>query len=277
MQDILNGTAGLSFSRMRQEHPHNEDYHLHAHENYELLYFIEGRGRYLVEGHEYPIGKDCVMIMRPGEVHRLLIDETVPYERICINFRPEILEPLDPEGVLLSLYDGRPLGTHNRYTVDHGEELLALLPETGKDAPSGIFELAARLFLFRCLYELCRQSGQQHPTTDSIPLEPVLQYINSHLTEELSLSHVTSRFYISPAQLNRLMKRSVGTTFWNYVQVKRLLIAKTMIRHGAPAGEAAARCGFGEYSAFYRAYRKQFGVSPLADRQLSPPAEAEST
>jgi len=73
-----------------------------------------------------------------------LIDETVPYERICINFRPEILEPLDPEGVLLSLYDGRPLGTHNRYTVDHGEELLALLPETGKDAPSGIFELAAR-------------------------------------------------------------------------------------------------------------------------------------
>ena len=268
MRDILYGNAVLYFSRARREHPNNEDYHLHAHETYELLYFVEGRGRYLVEGHEYPSGKDCVMIMRPGEVHRLLVDETVPYERICINFRPELLESLDPDGLLLSLYDGRQLGERNRYTVDCGEELLSLLPEPGEESRSGAPELAARVFLLRCLYELCRQSGQRSPAAaDSIPLEPVLQYINNHLTEELSLSLIAARFYISPAQLNRLMKRSVGTTFWSYVQVKRLLIAKTLLRHGAPAGEAAARCGFGEYSAFYRAYKKQFGVSPQADRQ----------
>lgn len=269
--DMVFENTLMTFSWARREHPRKEEYSLHAHENYELLYFIEGRGDYLVEGYEYPIGKDCVMIMRPGEVHRLLIDETVPYERICINFRPQLLESMDPEGLLMALFDRRKLGERNRYVVDCGEELMALLPTYTEMETAGMPELSARLFLLRCLYELCRQSVQRSPAADEpMPLEPVLQYINHHLTEELSLQGIAARFYISPAQLNRQMKRMVGTTFWNYVLVKRLLAAKAYIRQGVPAGEAAGRCGFGEYSAFYRAYKKQFGVSPQTDRYHEP-------
>ena len=35
---------------------------------------------------------------------------------------------------------------------------------------------------------------------------------------------------------------------------------------GVPITRAAANCGFRDYSAFYRAYKKRYGVSPAAER-----------
>ena len=98
----------------------------------------------------------------------------------------------------------------------------------------------------------------------------MLTFINRHLGDELSLNAVAAQFYISPAQLNRQLKRSVGTTFWHYVLVKRLLLAKSLLLQGVPAGEAARQSGFSEYTAFYRAYKKQFGISPRSDLHGAP-------
>ena len=41
-----------------------------------------------------------------------------------------------------------------------------------------------------------------------------------------------------------------------------MLSAARLIREGVPAGQAAAECGFNDYSAFSRAFRETFGVSP---------------
>ena len=48
---------------------------------------------------------------------------------------------------------------------------------------------------------------------------------------------------------------------------KRLLSAARLIRAGVPAAKAAADSGFGDYSAFHRAFRESFGVSPGALRK----------
>ena len=44
------------------------------------------------------------------------------------------------------------------------------------------------------------------------------------------------------------------------VEARRLILA------GMPATRAAAECGFRDYSAFYRAYQKQFHHAPSDDR-----------
>ena len=266
MNNVGCRTARFTFSRTRDEHPRREAYALHAHENFELLYIVEGKGHFLVEGREYPLAKNTAMIMRPGEVHRLLVEEDSPYERVCVNVRGELFRELDPEGLLLAPFLRRGLGERNRYRLSCGEELMELL-SSGEESgwEPGSLELTAQMFLLRCLFEIRSQQGLRKLSAEPLPLEPVLGFINENLGEELSLRSVAARFYVSPAQLNRQMKRSVGTTFWSYVMVKRLLFAKSLLQQGIPAGEASRRCGFGEYSAFYRAYKKHFGVAPRAD------------
>ena len=44
------------------------------------------------------------------------------------------------------------------------------------------------------------------------------------------------------------------------------MLAREKIADGMPVGEACYACGFGEYSAFARAYKKQFSVSPRTAR-----------
>ena len=53
-----------------------------------------------------------------------------------------------------------------------------------------------------------------------------------------------------------------GVTVHAYVRQKRLVNAARLIREGTPAAKAAADSGFTDYSAFHRAFRESFGMSP---------------
>ncbi len=91
-----------------------------------------------------------------------------------------------------------------------------------------------------------------------------IAYVNSHIFDELSLTDLSERFFLSKSQFCRKFKEATGATPWGYITEKRLVAAKSMINEGAAAGEAAEKCGFGDYSAFYRAYRKRFNTSPYS-------------
>ena len=62
--------------------------------------------------------------------------------------------------------------------------------------------------------------------------------------------------------LTAALAACTGTTAHAYVRQRRLLAAARLIRNGTPAGQAAAACGFGDYSSFCRAFRSAFGTRP---------------
>ena len=90
----------------------------------------------------------------------------------------------------------------------------------------------------------------------------ILQYLNAHLTEGLTIDELAARFYISKYHMMRRFRDETGYTIHGYVTEKRLLLAQQLLEQGIPSGEAALRCGYQEYSTFSRAYKKQFDRSP---------------
>jgi AraC-like DNA-binding protein len=93
-------------------------------------------------------------------------------------------------------------------------------------------------------------------------IRQVLSYINEHLTEELTVEQLSERVYLSRYHFMRLFKAQTGSTVHAWVRQKRLLCAARLIREGVPAVKAAADSGFGDYSAFHRAFRESFGIAP---------------
>ena len=49
---------------------------------------------------------------------------------------------------------------------------------------------------------------------------------------------------------------------------QRLMVARLYMRQGIPLGQIWEQAGFCDYSAFYRAFRQEYGFSPREYRNL---------
>ncbi len=255
------------------QRPEPEDYYMHAHERYELFHFISGSAKYFVEGTEYTLTPHDTLLIRPFEVHRLvLVDDTVPYERAVIHFSDKMFgRDSSAPKTLLRPFNDRELGRGNRYeaTTFSGEgwpfhgNVSQLFARMGDDAE--VF-IAAKVqsFLAETLLPFAKRDRNETPFSEKIT--GVLEYINTHLYEDLTVSRICEECFLSRAQLNRLFKYATGTSVWQYITTKRLLQAKTRIRNGERPTDVYEKCGFAEYSSFYRAYKAKFGNSPEQDK-----------
>ena len=66
--------------------------------------------------------------------------------------------------------------------------------------------------------------------------------------------------------MNKIFKKATGNSIGEYVIKKRLLIAQQLIKTGMTSTNACQASGFGDYSNFYKAYVKFFGVSPKEEK-----------
>ncbi len=252
--------VGLSHSL--DEAPDPEKFTLHTHSRLELYCFLQGRGVYHIEGSAYPLMPGDILLMQPGEAHYIALEPGVPYERIVVNFTPELLSPLDPKGCLLRpFYDRRP-GEKNRYAAQYDFQLYL---KTVID-PQGDPAINVLAGLVPLLNRLCRLQAQAPPQGDSLAHQ-IISYVNQNLSDPPHADALCQRFFLSKSQLGRLVRRSTGTTLWNYITRKRLAMARQLLRAGESPTQVFSRCGFRDYPSFYRAYVKAYGLPPSAEVQ----------
>lgn len=235
---------------------------MHTHDNYEIYCFLKGNAKYYVEGTIYSLRPGDILIMKKAEAHSLLMKDTMPYERIVINFYVDALLD-DFQTILLPFLDERPLGSANRYPASmfsnrHWQEYLDRIV-TGTD------EHIKRLYLTLLLQEMWEATPKlKHQTETKDNLSELIGYINLHLTQDLALDDLCNKFYISKSHLTKRFKSLTGTTVGEYIRTKRLVMAKVLLQEGVRPTAVATQCGFKEYSSFFYAYKKKYGVSPKA-------------
>ena len=117
------------------------------------------------------------------------------------------------------------------------------------------------VYINRIFLKSSTAPDQKSYSSDS-QVEQLLKYINRNLSENLSIDHLAERFFFSKYHMMRKFKKETGYTIHNYIISKRLLHARSLITQGTPVMKAAMQSGFQDYTAFVRAYKKQFGTVP---------------
>lgn len=240
--------------------PNTTKFNMHTHGTYEIYCFLSGNAKYFVEGNIYPLKAGDILIMKKAEAHSLLISNHSPYERIVINFNSDaICENLRSN--LVEFLDSRPLGERNRFPVSllNSTNWLYYLKKICESDNINIKSIYLTTLLFE-LYENYPKIKPQEMTNDKI--FEIVKYINSHLSEELSLDIICKRFFISKPHINRKFKKIIGSTVWEYITTKRLFWAKELLESGVPPKNVYLKCGFNEYTTFFRAYKTKFGINP---------------
>ncbi|MBR1781027.1 MAG: helix-turn-helix domain-containing protein [Oscillospiraceae bacterium] len=240
----------------------------HYHEFHKLILFLSGGLTYLVEGRGYQMRPGEMLLVPAHAIHQPVISPSAPYARTILWIQPQALEE---QGLGVCFARCRAQNAYllgrDRYDREKLQGLLSALEESARGEQFGDEALSRALFVELMVAvnravlssepEQRERAARQDPKIDEI-----LDYINANLAQDLSVDALSERFYLSRSWLMHRFKDITGCPVHQYVLQKRLICAAQLLRRGESVGEAVRLSGFADYSAFLRAFRRAYGVSP---------------
>lgn len=247
----------------------------HQHPFYEIFFFLSGNVNYIIEGKNYNLRPGDVLLTSSSDIHRPDIHPGKPYERIVIwladdffghlrDFYGEDLTTCFTDSALKDYRLIRP----DSQNILHLKQLCSKISEAKHSQDIGSYALASA-YLTEFLVHISRAyydapDSVKYDVTENEKVNQMLQYINEHLTEDLSLEHLSARLYTSKYYLSRQFKQFTGLSLYQYIMKKRLILSRNMLRTGSSVMDACFQCGFGDYSNFLKAFKREFGKTPRA-------------
>ncbi len=258
MNDYIFSSDNLFYKHHISKNLSCNAYSLHMHNFYELLYFVDGDATFVIEDRRYKLKKGDLILIRPLQYHFIQIDSPVDYERYDFLFDAErhnihSVKALPEETVVVNIKGNKI-----------AEDILKKCDFYQANSTPEVFSELLEHLLCELFYNisLSPQVFTDNSTVLSPLLSKALSFINQNLLSTLSVEDVANHLFVSQSYLFRLFKTELHQTPKKYIMIKKLLVAQKMIALQETATAVAEKCGFGDYSTFYRNYTTYLGRRP---------------
>mgnify|MGYP003374166302 FL=1 len=278
-QNMLSRDFEIYYYNDTFQNSHYYNVNSHVHNYYEFYFFLEGNVTMNIEGALHVLKPGDVIIIPPNISHyAILNDEHIPYRRfvfwISIDYCNDLLQ-LSPDYVYLMQharvtkhyifhYDVIGFNTLQSKVFRLIEELHS--NRFGRDAKITLCANDLILHLNRSVYEMEHpksQHEQQHL------YQNLLLFIEDHLDEELTLDRLAEQFFVSKYHIAHVFKENLGLSIHQFITKKRLRMCQEAILSQTTISNIYLKYGFKDYSSFFRAFKKEFGMSPKEYRELT--------
>ena len=235
---------GVSLRTGKEFHPYHE-----------IILFLGERAELFSDSGHTSVEANTLIVIPRETYHQLnIVGDPEAYHRCVVDF-PDLPEL---QGLIDQVMTRLCVSEVSREVAFLFQKLIKIA-ENPADPETDALLLRSCLPLL--LSELPREGIDWHSDLHPIAARS-LSYINAHLSEELSVEAVAKQLNVSASLLSHAFKKEMNISFYQYVLKKRLTLAFQRIKEGEPAALVAERCGFHDYSNFYRQYKKAFGRAP---------------
>ena len=250
---------------------------LHSHSFYELLYCRNSCGmEYLLGPDRYRLQRGDLVFAPPGVNHRPLLANRLvePCRRDVIWLSREFVVRLTQTFSFPAGMDWerafllRTAGTHWEAL---GDDFHSSVQEAQRRAPGWESCVAGHTMVMLTLLARALASQEGAPVAQAEKpelLERVFAYIEAHLGEQITLADTAKHFWVSQSKISQTFRQKLGLSFYRCVTQRRLIAAKSLIVQGVPLNTVNERVGFADYSAFFRAFKREYGIAPSQFREL---------
>lgn len=252
---------------------------LHSHSFYEILLCKSGNLHYFLDNKRFHLQPGDILLIPPGISHRPLYLEpmTEPYDRYVIwistDFWTNCIRQFPDVNFAFEQCQIR-----DNYLLRSSRATWSGLFSAATSALKELDEkkLGWQSCLHSTILMLMTHIGRTYyyqdirlPASEKADfMDDVFRYIDEHMRERLTLAQVAEHFLVSKSTISHTFQKHFSVSFHHCVIQRRLIAAKIKILSGTPLKSIWEVCGFADYSSFYRAFKKEYGISPQEFRQI---------
>ncbi|MCD8069193.1 MAG: AraC family transcriptional regulator [Lachnospiraceae bacterium] len=215
------------YFHLRDTAGQERDFHFHEFDKVVIL--LSGRVDYSVEDVTYTLKPWDVLLVKHHTIHKALIDQTEPYERVILYLDRNYFDRLMPQAELFQCFETADQERQYLFTPDIRQR--KILKETlnaceQAAAEEGIGAQALRdALMIQLLVQISRISVQgaakaQHGETQTDRrIAAALSYINENLTRQLNVGEIAEQVFLSRYHFMRLFKAQTGVTVHAYIRL----------------------------------------------------------
>ena len=245
---------------------------LHYDKDLIIEYYRRGEASLRIEGNLYDIKEGDVVLLNPDEMHVSERKDNCYMEKIVLHINDGLIGQFSADrSVFFEKIAKKAKGKGNLISSDMAkkpglskkiDECLALAKENTAESDILLCCKTVEVLFIVCsliqnVDDISADTSKGNKTVNLI-----IDYINRHYAEEITLNSLAERFHFSKYYISHLFKDFVGISPGDYLIARKLYVANNLIRGGASVKEASLSVGFNNYSNFFRLYKKYFNITP---------------
>ena len=248
----------------------------HHHTALEITMVLSGSGIYATDESEFSFESGDIFLFGTDERHWIKkLDCHTDF--LNVHFEPRFIWSENfgiSSGELIRVFLNRKKNRLNKLDMTKESSMsvkrLIFQMEKELEEKKREHEIMLKVHLVNILIEMIRSFEGQIDENDFSynaqalhHIERSLKYIDSHLSENITLEEIANVAHMSKNYFCRIFKKLNGMSPWDYITVKRIEHAVMLLNTtDLTRLEIAQRCGYNNTSNFYYAFKKVTGKAP---------------
>ncbi|MBU2700735.1 AraC-like DNA-binding protein [Sporomusaceae bacterium BoRhaA] len=261
--------------RRAQYHEQGPILKSHWHEEFMIFYIKQGQAIIYCNSKSIPVGAGDLIVINSNDIHYMenLCSELIEYYYIIINFAFLLSKQ---EDLCQTKYINPLIQQRIRFEnqIKNDNELLHQVEELIDEyqQQNQGYELLIKADLYHIIVLLMRRhimpiAEEENKRQYNIlhQLRPVLEYIDQHYTQKLTLAEISTMANMSRHHFCRLFKSITGKPPIDYINHLRINAAIELLKEGhLNISEIAMTVGFNDSNYFSRLFKKYKNCSPTS-------------
>lgn len=270
------GTKEYSYTQYFMHNP-RKAFHIpvHWHDEVEIIYVKKGRISIYIGEERFPAVAGDLFFVNSGELHFMESDDmSVEYYTLLfpLNFISFQIEDALEQEVFLPLRQKMLLLPVQLKKFEAEKQMTNLVREIidVNDEKEMGYQLRTRILLLELVEGLWKENGfRQGSFSNTTGMQrELLNYIQEHYTEKISLSMLAEEFHLSEKYISWYFKENFSISFMQYVSHLRMTKAKDLLLTTEQSvTEVALSSGYPSVNLFIRSFKELYGITPLQYRK----------
>lgn len=251
-----------------------KDEQIHDHDFVEILYVIEGTARHSVDGEEFTVKAGDLLFINYGSTHAFFVDDKFVAYNLMIRvdyFTKNMIKDdnlfymlalTSFEKIQHELNNRGPLVSFDYSERDNLNNLfINIETELSKNELGKSLILDSYINIILC--KVFRKIFVKDSDKDLLIPQDILDYINAHFNEKISLNDLSQRCFYNPAYFSRLFKKAFNMSFTDYIMDLRLKHCCELLKYSDyTIDRIIEECGFSDRNTFYERFKNKYGCTP---------------